>query len=299
MKKLLLFIVLISLIQIGKAQHWLQPGATYNYQEQNQSTIRYEQMNYIKDTLVQGRVCSYARNHIQTCYSFPCSPIYTIDYFFNRQNDSVFMASNGNWRFLFNLNPQLNDIWDYGPPASGTSPCTANNRTMVDSIKFDTINGFSIKKIFVHAMTGSTYGYSGYITDRYGPANSFFDYKGLSVFCPPTNISPWYYTLSCYSDSAFHTGISVCPSPFYFSASLSIFSNVTGYRIYPNPANATLTIQLNKSTPFTVYIYNSIGQLVLQKNNSTTMDISELNKGIYNVAIVENGKIILKNFIKL
>ncbi len=84
-----------------------------------------------------------------------------------------------------------------------------------------------------------------------------------------------------------------------YNASFASQSQINAVNIYPNPANATLTIQLNHTNPFTVCIYNSIGQLVLQKNNSTTIDISELNKGIYNVAIVENGKIILKNFIKL
>src|ERR1700752_2543394 len=107
MKKIMFFILLITSFQSGKAQHWLQPGATYNYWRQSQSTMYYEQMNYIKDSLFQGRICSYAQNHIQTCYSFPCYPVIQVtDYFFNRQNDSVFVASGGSWRFLFNLNAQ-------------------------------------------------------------------------------------------------------------------------------------------------------------------------------------------------
>lgn len=71
--------------------------------------------------------------------------------------------------------------------------------------------------------------------------------------------------------------------------------------IYPNPAKEFVTIKLNKEVETKVSIYNSIGQLVLEKivKGTQNIDTSKLNKGIYiiqfeNVEIKTSKRLIIK-----
>lgn len=84
-----------------------------------------------------------------------------------------------------------------------------------------------------------------------------------------------------------------------YNASLASLAEQNAISIYPNPAHSLLNISVNNSNYFSVFVYNSMGQIVLQKDNATTLDISELSNGIYNVAMVINGSIFHKSFIKL
>src|SRR5690606_29260817 len=52
-------------------------------------------------------------------------------------------------------------------------------------------------------------------------------------------------------------------------------------KIYPNPANTEIYIDVPNQIDFDIEIYNTLGQLVLQKNNYTNrsaINISSLNK---------------------
>jgi hypothetical protein len=55
----------------------------------------------------------------------------------------------------------------------------------------------------------------------------------------------------------------------------------TNYQVYPNPATEQITIQSN--TPQWFYLYNSMGSLITKQwvKLSTTLNISELQPGIY------------------
>lgn len=71
--------------------------------------------------------------------------------------------------------------------------------------------------------------------------------------------------------------------------------------VYPNPAKEFVTIKLNKEVETKVSIYNSIGQLVLEKKVKGTqnIDTSKLNKGIYiiqfeNKEVKTSKKLIIK-----
>ena len=71
--------------------------------------------------------------------------------------------------------------------------------------------------------------------------------------------------------------------------------------VYPNPAKEFVTIKLNKEVETKVSIYNSIGQLVLEKivKGTQNIDTSKLNKGIYiiqfeNKEVKTSKKLIIK-----
>ncbi len=66
--------------------------------------------------------------------------------------------------------------------------------------------------------------------------------------------------------------------------------------IYPNPANDLITINHPYNTALQATIYNSLGQKVKSvsiESENTTVNISDLNKGIYYMSFTDNGKTVL------
>jgi hypothetical protein len=80
-------------------------------------------------------------------------------------------------------------------------------------------------------------------------------------------------------------------------------NSYSAFNVYPNPNNGILNISLtNKSVKQTIEIKNIIGQTVYSKiagNSSTaTINLSDINKGIYTVSLInENGTISTKKII--
>ncbi|CAG0978420.1 hypothetical protein FLAV_01632 [Flavobacteriales bacterium] len=72
-------------------------------------------------------------------------------------------------------------------------------------------------------------------------------------------------------------------------------------KIYPNPAAEIVVVELPENTVVHISVYSSIGQLVAEKvtkNSLTSIDITTLPTGIYNIKargnnIVFNTKIII------
>jgi hypothetical protein len=69
------------------------------------------------------------------------------------------------------------------------------------------------------------------------------------------------------------------------------------FKIYPNPANQFLNIQLPANEIFSASIYNSIGQLVSVSQNQKKINISNLSEGIYFVGIVSGKKHYIKKIL--
>ncbi|MFN8287683.1 MAG: T9SS type A sorting domain-containing protein [Chitinophagales bacterium] len=74
------------------------------------------------------------------------------------------------------------------------------------------------------------------------------------------------------------------------------------FSLSPNPAGNTLTIQTSTNAPLMLSIYAIDGRLIKQLNNlqqpNTEIDISELQSGIYFIAVSANGQQAVKRFVK-
>ncbi|TDE05917.1 T9SS type A sorting domain-containing protein [Flavobacterium sandaracinum] len=97
-------------------------------------------------------------------------------------------------------------------------------------------------------------------------------------------------------------GTTVYLDNFYFyKGTLGIADfETSNVKMYPNPVNSTLTIDAN-STIEKVAVYTILGQEVLVENpksNSTTIQTSELSKGVYIVKTNVDGKVITTKIIK-
>jgi hypothetical protein len=76
--------------------------------------------------------------------------------------------------------------------------------------------------------------------------------------------------------------------------------NTSDVNLYPNPASTTLTIDAKNSIE-SIVVYNVLGQEVITKtpmSNSTTMDVSNIESGLYFVNSTIDGKSSTKKFIK-
>jgi hypothetical protein len=64
--------------------------------------------------------------------------------------------------------------------------------------------------------------------------------------------------------------------------------------VYPNPTTSKLNI--NKKVD--IIAYNTLGDIVISKNNTNTLDVSRLSPGMYTLKITYNNNIIIKRVIK-
>jgi hypothetical protein len=76
--------------------------------------------------------------------------------------------------------------------------------------------------------------------------------------------------------------------------------NTSNVRLYPNPTSTSLTIEA-KDAIESIAIYNVLGQEVISKNpmsNTMTLDVSNLQNGLYFVNTTIDGKTATTKFIK-
>lgn len=74
---------------------------------------------------------------------------------------------------------------------------------------------------------------------------------------------------------------------------ISKISQSIEFNIYPNPTSKHIRIEFNNTNneSFTLTVYNSIGQKVIQRPNvysGLTLDLSQLNKGLYYLTVTSN-----------
>lgn len=69
--------------------------------------------------------------------------------------------------------------------------------------------------------------------------------------------------------------------------------------IHPNPVQSEFQLQVSDQQSFHVVIQNSQGQIVLQKTNSNTIDISDFKQGVYFLNVITSSNRFTKRIIKI
>lgn len=83
-----------------------------------------------------------------------------------------------------------------------------------------------------------------------------------------------------------------------YNDSLSnINNNLIELKLYPNPTNSVLYLSTNNEKY--IKIYDLIGNLVISKNITNFLDVSNLKNGIYVYEIIEGGNKSISKFIKI
>lgn len=177
---------------------------------------------------------------------------------------------------------------------------------------FDTLYVSTISSLNIGGQTHKTI----FLENEYH--NELSDYWIEGVGCsaglliePYTNenVSGWYNTLHCFSrnDSIFDP-----QSNFYYNGSGSCklnymsveYQTIQSFKLYPNPTQETINIQLPFSTESSIIeIYNSLGELILEQKTELnqieiSIPVSQLNRGLYFVALKNSSGFYSTNFIK-
>lgn len=95
-------------------------------------------------------------------------------------------------------------------------------------------------------------------------------------------------TNGCSSQTQFIQTVSPCTD-------IDELINNTTIVLYPNPAQTEIFVVATTNEKLTIEIYNAIGSLVYVENdhvNGTSIDIKNLNKGLYHIAIKSNNSLI-------
>lgn len=147
--------------------------------------------------------------------------------------------------------------------------------------------------------TGTGFDLSGYQIEFYPSEIDYNQGTNQITTSPYTNIVS--YEQTCYMKFIYSgTGPVYNPADlaYYFTChklettnSLTTITQIQDLiQLYPNPVSGYLNIKCKKETTFTTSIYDMNGRLLIQANETPTIDLSELKNGIYLVKVATEGK---------
>jgi hypothetical protein len=290
MKTIILFFsFLLTTAKILNAQSWAPTGASWTYGVGYAFSPITETSNWtcIGDTVVSGRNCKI----IQRYGGYVTGDV----------SDKLITYEDSNIVYWYNIN-QFTTLYDFNKNAGDSWAIMTDSCALlvtVDSTGIDTINGIALKTIYVSTQFGV---FDGKIIERIGHVvqpnpNVNFPCYG---FVEDLN---YYIGLSCYEDTnlGFYN-FGITPLCNHTSVITQEVENDWGFLIFPNPSNFQLNIQAKNLKNYFFNVYSAIGQLLISGNseaNFTTINISDLENGVYFIELVSDNKIqqkMLENF---
>jgi hypothetical protein len=267
MKKIFLSFLLIFTSLFTFSQTWAPAGATWHYDYVNLWVSGYVEIQYTGDTNVSGKLCK----------------ILTKDMHYYDYMQEKYL----NYHIGYEYTCLENGVVYY------FRPCDSIGKVMVDNTGSITINTVPLKILFITPGPGSTWQfYSDTITERIGS----FGYMFPNQNCVPDAFEGG--PLRCYYDDSF--GLyerGSAPSCDYITGIGTIRSD-NQVRIYPLPAKSILTVEMTGNG-------NGIGIIRLSdlsgkqmkyfktESQKFSFDISDLDDGIYFIAITGNSGLTL------
>jgi hypothetical protein len=146
---------------------------------------------------------------------------------------------------------------------------------------------------------GTGFDLSGYLFEFYPSEIDYNQGTNQITISPYTNIVS--YEQTCYMKLIYSgTGPVYNPADlaYYFTChklettnSLNIITQLQELiQLYPNPVSGNLNIKFKKETKFTTSIYDLNARLLIETNDTPTINLSELKNGIYLVKVATEGK---------
>jgi len=322
MKKLLLIITLALNTQLSFSQstnRWLDAGTDWHY------SIWYYNFNYptgynhnyyAQDTTINGRVFQKVKmerqmrttdingNHILGGIGvFPAN-------YFHTSNDTVYILNALNsLQFVWCNNPVVGDIWDFGLQYDLIAGNYKHAYSQVDSIKFVSINGESLKEIYSHSSKDSIgtpiqFGdtallviHINRINTKFGP---IYGFNGINTY-ESAQITDGFSSdnLLCFESSTFsfyQVGNSDCYNGILTNVALEL-NDDQNVLLFPNPI--TDLIHISNSNQIDAYQIFQFDGKQLASGNSFPINSNEFTKGIYLIKIqTKNNQIFTQKIIK-
>ncbi|MBN1116653.1 MAG: T9SS type A sorting domain-containing protein, partial [Bacteroidales bacterium] len=271
---------------------WGDDGNVWYYTQRtlNPNVISYCTIENISDTVIDGIYCNKYRET-----EFFQDITYYDYHYIHSSGDSILFYADGKFNILYDFGAEKGDtiILDYYK--------TFNNESLkviVDSVGELIVNEKARKIQYVTSGDGMTIEFGGYIIEGIG--NTMYMFPTFDQ----TNKGP----LRCFIE-----GTEKYINPYYNESGwngqdcdqILIFSDIENLnfnkiKIFPNPVNEVLYFE-SCYLPISYSIYSIDGNIL--KNGilieGQSINISELNQGIYFLKLLYNESYLLKKFIKL
>lgn len=295
---------------------WCPSGATWTYIRGAVFGEIYVQLEYEKDTVIDGIVTKKLSTREIEYYSDPNDPLnnysrseYPIGgaEFYYESNDSIYWYHNGGFQFLYDFGASVGDEWrvedgePYGcptPVGGDTFVVDSTNTKVYDGRQFDAIHG---------SMNGNNWVLGDLIVKNIGSLNAPFPQPGTN--CTVLHGSAGSLGgLNCYYDDirgfvsfGSRRDCQEMITPIHKIPNNNLAENQANWKIYPNPTNRLLQVEwTDYSKAATVgeiqyTLYNISGQKLLQTIDevNTILDISHLSSGVYFLTLSDQSNQVL------
>lgn len=134
--------------------------------------------------------------------------------------------------------------------------------------------------------------------------NTLYGYNLSLLNLNPITIPETSVSFRCYNDNSMSFKQSNEACDYTFVGINERLLKEKGFSIYPNPVSNMLHIKLQEDNIIQIAVYNINGQLLIKKENNEVLlqngiDVSSLEKGIYNVVLSTNKDEVYSNrFVK-
>jgi len=292
MKKSVLFWGFFIIVRSFFAQVAFCPaGAEWHYLFSiSPTSSSNERIKYARDSVIGGQTAKVLTHK----RFFNLGGVFNDKVTLIRQNsDTVFfrnIATQHIWQILYNFAAPQGGGWKttidlLDPNTPGTSTFTIT----IDSTKTVSINGFSLKRLYVKYYDSPTSFMVAEITERLGSNNFMFSY-------PSFNGDDFFDSFLCYQDNAFGLKQFTNYSCDYFVGISENKRQNSVIEFYPNPVEDELVVKfsgLNFSKRASLEVVDLNGKLVFQEDiysDKSRIDLKHLKNGLYLVRVSQNGQ---------
>lgn len=293
----MVYILFVFLLISSKAdtQVWVDQGATWHYDYEIWLLIGFIKYEYTSDTLIDNIQCQKIESNTHDFSEGQSSIIPRPTNYTYVSGDTVFYRKNGQFFALFDFGAQIGDSWAIGITSDSSNNCNNDtSKVIVTNTGTITLNNINYRYIQLDTFQTPELSLRGVFVERFGLIGNGYHHDLFPVMeeCPGT-IAEWINKeFKCFQDDSFLLYNPSNEDCEYLNIEKEIQNTIS---IYPNPISNKLTISYNSKDKLNIEIIDISGRKIIEQNGiyaNESIDISDLNKGIYILSVLENGKLI-------
>lgn len=299
MKKITILSILLVVFThiMYSQQEWIEEDAIwyYNYYS-NSEGIGYEKINYVADTLVEGKMCKKLKRDIYyiNFQTFDTVHIDKSSKILFQSGDTIWFHDNVNFFQLFNFSLEIGDTVSFM-----NFPSIHNNINIVENIQTIELNQEEFKQQTIGVYADGSLLAQIEIVEKLGVVSFPFPFF-WNEFTP--NVPDWgEWGFRCYSDINFpeiNYSNSECEALPVVVNNTTI-SNEINLEISPNPIIDRVRIITNNQKIDRLRLVDINGRIVLQKRDVfDEINLNWLSNGVYFMEILFRDKRVMKKVIK-
>ncbi|MCF8309656.1 MAG: T9SS type A sorting domain-containing protein [Bacteroidales bacterium] len=294
--RLVLLLFLISGLKAALAQTWPPNEAEWYYKVSSMGGVyppyvSYQNIAVEGDTVINSQNCKIITRQNEQAL---CDNMGRTTEYIYEENSKVYWYNTETETFtlLYDFTAEQGDTWSIS-----VDNCSFD--VFVDSINYISINGVQRKKL--HITSDEPYYFSGSIIENIGHTTSMFPddiyWECNGAACD----SDYLDGLRCYLEDnsmIYKPGDVACDTSYLITSNSRLDKDKI--TLGPNPFENILKVQVNntktKSRQYRYSIYNMLGRNLLngKVTLNSTIDLSNLNTGIYIFLLESSNRIIYK-----